>query len=344
MRNRRPASWPRQGAALLVTLMILAIVIILTAQLSSSTRTSAVLSTNYTSDLQNYHALRAGVNYAIMMLRTDAGKGVTEDTLHETWAEPYGESNPLTVGDVQVTFRVEDEERRLSARSITVQVQEGEKKVAKPNPKARERMDRLVLLLGVPFGNFGQAIVDYQDTDKEGEFEDGDDDLPLLSFGEMLLVKGFTEEVMYGKGGQDPHEQGLAPWLTVWGNGAVNINTAPLEVLMCLHEKITKPEAEKIIAFRDAKKPDGTYQSFAQIDKTVLMNDLRMAEDVADALVEVAKDGALGVKGTQFSVFLRARSGNFESRARVVLKRDGANVSVLFWDDDQRFTRMEEKR
>ncbi len=337
MRNRR-------GAALLVTLMILAIIIILTAQLSSSTRTSAVLSTNYTSDLQNYHALRAGVNYAVMMLRTDVGKGVTEDTVHETWAEPYGESNPLMVGDTQVTFRVEDEERRLSARSITVQVQEGDKKVTKPNPKARERMDRLVHLLGIAFDQFGQRIVDYQDTDKEGGFEDGDDDQPLLSFGEMLLVNGFNEELLYGKGGKLPQEQGLGPWLTVWGSGAVNINTAPLEVLMCLHEKITKVEAERIISYRDAKKQDGTFQSFAQIDKAVLVNDLRMTEEIADILVDVAKEGALGVKGTYFSVHLRARTGNFESRARVVLKREGANVSVVFWDDDQRFTRMEEKR
>jgi type II secretory pathway component PulK len=245
------------------------------------------------------------------------------------------------VGDTQVTFRVEDEERRLSARSITVQVQEDGKPVTKPNPKARDRMDRLVLLLGVPFGNFGQAIVDYQDTDKEGEFEDGDDDLPLLSFGEMLLVKGFTEEVMYGKGGKDPHEQGLAPWLTVWGSGAVNINTAPLEVLMCLHEKVTKAEAERIISFRDSKKQDGTYNAFAQIDKAVLINDVRLTEELADILVDIAKEGGLGVKGTNFSVFLRARTGNFESRARVVLKRDSANVTVLFWDDDQRFTRME---
>lgn len=335
MRNQR------RGAALLVTLMIVAILVILAAQLSSSTRTAAVLSTNYTSDLQNYHALRAGVNYAVMMLRTDAGKGVTEDTLHETWAEPYGESNPLMVGETQVTFRIEDEERRLSARAITKQVQEGEKTVTKPNPKARERMDRLAHLLGIGVEQFGQRIVDYQDSDKEGGFEDGDDDLPLLSFGELLLVNGFTEELLYGKGGRTPHEQGLAPWLTVWGSGAVNINTAPLEVLMCLHEKITKPEAERILSYRDAKKQDGSYQSFAQIDKAVLVNDLRMAEDVADALVEVAKDGGLGVKGTCFSVFLRARSGGFESRARVVLKREGANVSVLFWDDDQRFTRME---
>ncbi len=331
----------RRGAALLVTLLILAIVIVLTAQLSSSTRTSAVLSSNYTSDLQNYHALRAGVNYAVMMLRTDAGRGVTEDTLRETWAEPYGESNPLMVGDTQVTFRVEDEERRLSARKITMEVDEQGKKVTKANPKARERMDRLVHLLGIGFDQFGQRIVDYQDTDKEGGFEDGDDDLPLLSFGEMLLVSGFTEELLYGKGGKDPHEQGLAPWMTVWGSGAVNINTAPLEVLMCLHEKITKPEAERIISFRDSKKQDGTYNSYAQIDKAVLINDVRLTEEMADILVDVAKEGGLGVKGTNFSVFLRARTGNFESRARVVLKRDGANVTVLFWDDDQRFTRMQ---
>ncbi len=335
MRNRR------RGVALLVTLLILAIVIILTAQLSSATRTSAVLSANYVAELQNYHALRAAVNHAVMILRTDKSKGVAEDTLHETWALPF---NPLTLGDAQVSWRIEDEERRLSARNITMKVMEQGKPVEKPNPKARDRINRLVLLLGLPIEGLGQRIVDYQDADKEGDFEDTDDDFPLGSFGELLLVNGVTEQILYGKGGKTPQEQGLQPWLTVWGNGAVNINTAPLEVIMSLDPKISKTDAEKIIQYRDSKKTDGTYVSFAQVDKTLLINDVHLSEEVADILVGVAKEGGLGMASSAFSVYLRARSGGFESRARVILKRDASTVTTIFWDDDQRFTRREETR
>lgn len=335
MRNRR------RGVALLVTLLILAVVIILTAQLSSATRTSAVLSANYVAELQNYHALRAGVNYAVMTLRTDKAKGTAEDTLHETWAAPF---DPITLGDAQVSFRIEDEERRLSARNLTIKVQEQGKPVEKPNPKARDRINRLSQLLGLPIENLGQRIIDYQDADKEGEFEDADDDFPLGSFGELLLVNGVTESILYGKGGKTPQEQGLQPWLTVWGTGAVNINTAPLEDLMSLDPKISKTDAEKIIQYRDSKKTDGTYVSFAQVDKAVLVNDVHLSDEVADILVAVAKEGWLGMSSTHFSVYLRARSGGFESRARVILKRDGGNVTTVFWDEDQRYTKREEQR
>lgn len=56
---------------------------------------------------------------------------------------------------------------------------------------------------------------------------------------ELLLIKGFTEDIVYGRApepGEDAEDfpKGIAGWLTTWGDGKINVNTASAEVLMTL--------------------------------------------------------------------------------------------------------------
>ena len=53
---------------------------------------------------------------------------------------------------------------------------------------------------------------------------------------EILLIRGITPELFYGKDGDGdsiigPEEEGFGKYITIYGNGAVNINTAPRPVL-----------------------------------------------------------------------------------------------------------------
>ena len=60
---------------------------------------------------------------------------------------------------------------------------------------------------------------------------------PLDSVDELLLIKGFSEEIVYGGPSEDEDEEpylGIAQSLTVWGDGKINVNTASREVLMTL--------------------------------------------------------------------------------------------------------------
>jgi general secretion pathway protein K len=78
-------------------------------------------------------------------------------------------------------------------------------------------------------------------------------DAPLDTVDELLLIKGFTEEIVYGRApeeGEDPADvpKGIAGWLTTWGDGKVNVNTASSEVLMtlqCMDEYIIESILEK---------------------------------------------------------------------------------------------------
>lgn len=60
---------------------------------------------------------------------------------------------------------------------------------------------------------------------------------PLDTVDELLLIKGFDEEIVYGSPAGTDAEQtmhGIAYWLTAWSHGRVNVNTASREVLLTL--------------------------------------------------------------------------------------------------------------
>ncbi len=61
---------------------------------------------------------------------------------------------------------------------------------------------------------------------------------PLDSVEELLLVKNWGEDILYGADGGDDGDVifGIADLLTVWGDGKVNLNTASTDVLLSYAE------------------------------------------------------------------------------------------------------------
>ncbi len=60
---------------------------------------------------------------------------------------------------------------------------------------------------------------------------------PLDTVEELLLIKGFDEEVVFGSPRGTPPDEamgGIAYWLTAWSHGRVNLNSASREVLLTL--------------------------------------------------------------------------------------------------------------
>jgi general secretion pathway protein K len=61
---------------------------------------------------------------------------------------------------------------------------------------------------------------------------------PLDSVEELLLIKGWTPEILYGKEEDETGEAifGIADILTVWGDGKINLNTASTNLLLSFAE------------------------------------------------------------------------------------------------------------
>ena len=70
---------------------------------------------------------------------------------------------------------------------------------------------------------------------------------PVLYIKELLLVKGITPLLLFGKG----ERKGLADYLTVYGeDGRININTADIELVKSLNPQIGDELVEKLHTFR----------------------------------------------------------------------------------------------
>lgn len=76
--------------------------------------------------------------------------------------------------------------------------------------------------------------LDFLDKDAKprvgGVEQEGSLDRPPLDLSEMLLMEGVGEEILRGGGGRP----GLADLCTVWSDGKINLNVAPVEVLRLL--------------------------------------------------------------------------------------------------------------
>jgi general secretion pathway protein K len=68
---------------------------------------------------------------------------------------------------------------------------------------------------------------------------------PVTQIEELLLVKGMSREILYGGG----RYKGLATFLTTEGSGKINVNTAPLEVLVSV-PGLDSGTANRILAAR----------------------------------------------------------------------------------------------
>ena len=106
---------------------------------------------------------------------------------------------------------------------------------------------------------------------------------PLDTVDELLMIKGFDESIVYG--GPSPEDEkiiysGIAPWLTTWGDGKLNVNTASREVMMTLPE-IEEYVIDAILEYRTGvdgipnTKDDGFRDVEEVISKTGLDAALR---------------------------------------------------------------------
>ncbi len=99
---------------------------------------------------------------------------------------------------------------------------------------------------------------------------------PLQYPEELLLVKGFTRQLVYG----DEEHQGILQYLTIYGrDGKININTAPAPVLKALAPGISDEMVDMLIEFRsdpenlDALADSGWYQQITDFPDDIVIDE-----------------------------------------------------------------------
>ena len=259
----------QKGMALLITIMTMSVLIAVTVIFHKKSWHSFLVAHNYkvTSELKAMS--NSGVNIGREILRQQ-GEKQKYDTLLDGWSllgkEDFG--SLFTSGELKL--EIVDLSGRLQVNSLVKKVQKGGKQEAQGKNKMPGVLFRLLLSgdFAIEEESEAKAIVDalidwidednresdsgaessyYQSLKKPYECRNG----PVRYIEELLLVKGISPELLFGK----EKKKGLADFLTVYGtDGKININTADVALVKSLDASITDELVEKFHSFRTARE------------------------------------------------------------------------------------------
>ena len=280
MRSRRLSS-RSDGFVLIVVLCAVMLLTALVLAFNRQARTSLQTADALTRSAQALSCARAGLAVAAAVIRP--GADVSKESAAARSAE--GETS-IDLGLGTCRMELSDEQGKLNLNRLT-----------DPNGRLdRTRIDQVLRLIdltnrdggGGPIGyGIVPAIIDWIDSDDrtthldfiEGQNAGAESDAyqglpspyrcankPLQAPEELRLVRGITAEVY----------QRLAPYVTVYGDGLIAINTAPKRVIESLSEQMDPALAQGIVARRQVKP-------FRSLDE------LRQVPGMTDAVYQVIR-------------------------------------------------------
>lgn len=333
----------RSGSALIITLWVLVILSLLIGTFAFNMHIEAGISSYYRKRLQAQYLAQAGVELAkvILIRSAEAGGGAEE----EEELDEIGKQAERLVhgGSVKIT-------RELGRGKIDLTIHPAE---------SRRNVNRLQDPLGwddvfdeanVPDDvmlrqELVHCFFDWTDPNdtKHADGAESDDsfyedrgyevkDGPLDTVDELMLIKGFTTEILFGGVPEDSREapmKGIIHTLTTWSDGRVNPNAADFRTLMTL-PGIIEEEANGILAWRrGADGVDGTEDDelFEDVNQAVVAAGGLSAE--AQALLTVQEIKYIRVD----SIGEVGKGKPVRSGISCMIRLDRETARAVFWHE-----------
>jgi general secretion pathway protein K len=256
---------------LIVVLLLLTLLLTIVGEFAQAMRLEAVTATNFRHALGETWLAEAAYQRALAEILPEVLAHELDLTgilgFRRTRLGPLRipERLDVPVGPGRLSYRLTDETGRLNL-----------------NRASRDVLNRLLLELGVEKrarDMIVDSIQDWRDPNEEHRLNGAESDyytaLPVPyrsknadfdSVDELLQVQGVTREMLYGRG----ETPGLAEHLTVWGAGAVNVNTASPLVLRAMGFAV--PEVETLVGRRP-------YADLAQLPPGLRRGSQRTSSD-----------------------------------------------------------------
>ena len=304
----------QRGMVLVLTLVVITILAVLVLELNYLMRVEAEISGNYRDSLKAYYLANSGVNFAYLLLRDD--DDLSCDHLDEDWALA---KPPVVMEEGAVIFQIMDECGKININSLLT-------KKGKIDDKKKAMLERLFEVLEID-KELVDAVCDWLDKDDELRDFGAEDshypelenpypckDGPLDTIDELFLLKGFDDEVFYGK---EKERGSLNSYLTIYGDGKVNINTASLTVLQALHSDIDESLAQEIVEYRK----DTPFKKITDL-KEIFGIDDRLYNEISPLIT---------VKSNSFSVSSQGALGEARKRIKTILQREGKSLEIKYW-------------
>lgn len=237
-----------KGVALVLALAVIALLVSLVVDFSYTMMIDLTLAANLRDEHKAFYCARSGIEMARHILQEDVNE---YDGLDEDWAQ-FDEHPGYISEDDEGRFKgtIVDEASKIAINTL---IGEG----GAIDTARLDQLERLFELLELDLALI-DAIVDWLDPDNTAGPSGAEDsyyeglsspysckDGPLAVLDELLLVKGMTEEILYGT----DEQAGLMQYLTIYSDGIVNINTAPSVVLQCLSDDIEENLAQAIVDY-----------------------------------------------------------------------------------------------
>lgn len=307
----------QSGSVLVLSLLVIATLTGLAVAFSGTARTEVNLAAFSRDALRAEALARAGVQGALQAIASD--EDVEKDDLGEDWALFDPTALPMAVPpEAVLTGFVRDEAGKLNLNMLL----NGSGEI---DEAWGQRVERLFDLLGLSRVAY-ESLLDWLDSDDIKRLDGAESftyqgqevpypcaNGPLLSPRQVRLVQGFDRTDRLG-GGADLDLMGL---VTVYGDGRINVNTAPPEVLQSLDEELDRSLAESMV-FRRTDEP---FESVSEVKEVPGMD-----EEVFERV-----QGLLTVNSSLFGILFEGRWDETVCRIHAVAERTEKGVRLISW-------------
>lgn len=311
--------------ALVVVLLLIGVVAAMIFEFSHDSYLRYQLAHNVRRSYQALHCAEAGVAIATAILG-QAGNFWANEEL----AGILSGAVNVPVGDGYCAITVVGEQGKINVNGLK----------SPTGQLVRPRVDQMLRLIDLLNSQYpGEnpisygvvaAIIDWTDPDEDvtvlpsvrGENAGAEDDYyqsldtpihckngPFDVLGELTLVKGMTHEAFRGTTAAEGAGPilGMEPFLTVYGDGRLDINHTSANVLRTVSDDIDAMMAETIVQNR----PYGSLRELSRIPG--------MTGDVLQAIQETM---TVRSRGAYYTVTARGVAGHCVRTIRVVIERD----------------------
>ena len=330
---------PSKGSALILALWAIVLLSLMVGAMAFNMHLEARLTTHHRARFKAAEMAKAGVSWAQFLLykglsafndESVYGENIRISAINLSRGLAVSGMKPLEqLGGMEGSFSVDiiPEQGRWNVNHLT-----------------KDEWDSIFERAGIPddqWDELADALMDWVDENDlhrlNGAEEDDDfysdvgyevKNAPIDTIDELLLIKGFSQSILYGGPGEnegDPPIQGIAKWLTTFGNGKLNINAASRELLFTL-PGVDEYMVDRIMEGRAG--PDGAMgtedDGFTSVGQAIAYAGL--------------PDGLAGRLDVRERRYIRIVSvGEYES-AKVgvwsIFLQEGRNLMPVFWREE----------
>lgn len=321
MKNRKNILKDQSGIALITVILIVSILTAAALELNRSTRHDIYDAANLSDGIRLSYIAKSGFYGAAALL---ANARNDYETLRDDWAqsETFSAQSASLFPDGHFIVRIEDEKGKIPLNKLV----DG----GAVNADIKEMLLRLLALpefeLSPQEGaEIVDSIIDWIDENDEISGRGAESSYyaslpvayaakngPLDCIEELLMIKGISKEVFVGTG----KKPGLIQCVTIYGTGAVNINTAPGPVLRALSEHLTAELADKMDEYR--LSPGNDLSSVTWYKNVAGMGDITIKPE----LIEM-------VKSNYFRIYSIGMTEGMEQSVSGVVQR--SPFQVMSW-------------